>query len=210
VEKIDFLTQIFQNSEIGKDGIDEITLIFNYIKGFKSDVSPVELDISLARGLSYYTGAIFEVKVNNVQMGSVCGGGRYDNLTGLFGLDGISGVGISFGVDRIYDVMDELQLFPSEATEGTKVMITNFDSISEIKALEILNKIRKAGIAAEIYPQSAKMKKQFAYADAKKIPFVLAIGEQEIQTERYSLKNMKTGEQKTLTFEEMMNELNVN
>lgn len=197
----------FANSEIGKTGIEEIKQVYEYANALGGNVDELQLDISLARGLSYYTGAIFEVKVNNVQIGSIAGGGRYDNLTGLFGLEGVSGVGISFGVDRIFDVMTELNLFPSDATKGTKVMVTNFDQNSEKISLGILSKLRNEGIAAEIYPKSDKMKKQFGYADSKNIPFVLIVGEEEIKTNEFALKNMQSGEQKKLNLQQLIQAL---
>jgi histidyl-tRNA synthetase len=206
--KLELLDAILAASEIGKKGIEEIRQVFSFVESFGVHVSQLELDISLARGLSYYTGAIFEVKANGVQIGSVCGGGRYDNLTGLFGLDGVSGVGISFGVDRIYDVMAELNLFGQTVSSGAKVMLANFDTESEKYALGVLTKLRQAGISSEIYPQSDKLKKQFGYADSKQIPFVLVIGENEIKSGQFALKNMQTGEQKILILEQVIKHLN--
>jgi len=164
--------------------------------------------VTLARGLSYYTGAIFEVKAHHVQIGSISGGGRYDNLTGTFGVPGISGVGISLGVDRIYDVMEELNLFPDSQTTSTKVMISNFDEEAFTYGLSILPKFRKAGINSEIYPDSVKLKKQLDYADRKRIPFVILIGSDEIQSGLLTLKNMKTGEQQKLNAEDIITLLN--
>jgi histidyl-tRNA synthetase len=167
----------------------------------------IEFDVTLARGLSYYTGAIFEVKAKNVQIGSISGGGRYDNLTGTFGVPGISGVGISLGVDRIYDVMEELNLFPESQNASTKVMISNFDADAFTFGLAILPKLRKAGINAEIYPDSVKLKKQLDYADRKNIPYVILIGSDEMQSGLLTLKNMKSGEQQKLNADEIINAL---
>ncbi len=171
--------------------------------GSQSATLNLQLDITLARGLNYYTGAIFEVKTNEVAMGSIGGGGRYDDLTGMFGLKGLTGAGISFGADRIYDVMEELQLFPESTSETTKVLITNFDAQAERYALPVLQELRNKGISAELYPTSAKMKKQLSYADNKKIPYVILIGSEEIQSGRLTLKDMKSGVQEQLTREEL-------
>ncbi|MDX2190981.1 MAG: histidine--tRNA ligase [Bacteroidota bacterium] len=202
-EKISYLKTFLQGNEIGISGIDEIEKTISTVS-ILGQVPQLELDISLARGLSYYTGAIFEVKANGVQIGSISGGGRYDNLTGLFGLNGISGVGISFGLDRIYDVMQELNVFEHISQVQTKVLITIFDEKSEGYSIELLSKLRTIGIRTEIYPQADKLKKQFAYADAKKIPYVVIIGENEIKNKLYSLKKMETGEQKELKIEELL------
>lgn len=186
------------DSEIGSKGVTELEEVWNKVSNFGLKAPQMELDVTLARGLSYYTGAIFEVKANGVQMGSISGGGRYDNLTGTFGMPGLSGVGISFGVDRIYDVMEELQLFPENQSVSTQVMITNFDAAAEAHGLGVLRQLREAGINAELYPDASKLKKQFDYADRKRIPYVLIIGSDEIQTGTYSLKNMHSGEQQKL------------
>ena len=196
-----------KDSETGLAGIAELEKVMQYVAHFGLQTPRVQIDITLARGLSYYTGAIFEVKANGVQIGSVAGGGRYDNLTGAFGLPGVSGVGISFGVDRIYDVMDELGVFPDNQTASTKVMITNFDATAEIFGLGVLKKLRDAGINAEIYPEAVKIKKQFEYADRKQIPFVLIIGSEEIETGNLALKNLQTGQQRPLRLEEILAEL---
>ncbi|MCE7039388.1 histidine--tRNA ligase [Dyadobacter sp. CY312] len=191
-------------SEIGLKGIEELEEVWKMV-GLLGLVNPkIEFDVTLARGLSYYTGAIFEVKANNVQIGSISGGGRYDNLTGTFGVPGISGVGISLGVDRIYDVMEELNLFPENQTTSTKVMISNFDKEAFEFGLSLLPKFRKAGINAEMYPDSVKLKKQLDYADRKNIAFVVLIGSDEIQSGKLTLKNMKTGEQQKLSIEEII------
>lgn len=186
------------DSEIGAKGVAELEEVWNKVSNFGLNKPQMELDVTLARGLSYYTGAIFEVKANGVQMGSISGGGRYDNLTGTFGMPGLSGVGISFGVDRIYDVMEELQLFPENQSVSTQVMITNFDAAAEAHGLGVLRQLREAGINAELYPDASKLKKQFDYADRKRTPYVLIIGSEEIQTGTYSLKNMHSGEQQKL------------
>jgi histidyl-tRNA synthetase len=191
-------------SEIGLKGVEEMEQIWKLVYQFGLHNSKIQLDITLARGLSYYTGAIFEVKANAVQMGSISGGGRYDNLTGSFGMAGLSGVGISLGVDRIYDVMEELNLFPNNQGVSTRILITNFDSEAEKFGLPILKKLRDAGINTEIFPEAAKLKKQFEYADRKKIPFVLIIGSEEMQSGVFSLKNMESGEQFKATLGEIM------
>jgi histidyl-tRNA synthetase len=206
--KIARLKDILKNSETGLKGINEIETIFTYVQNLTSQVSnltsKLELDITLARGLNYYTGAIFEVKTNEVAMGSIGGGGRYDDLTGMFGLKDLTGVGISFGADRIYDVLEELKLFPENAQETTKVLITNFDAEAEAFALPVLTELRSAGIAAELYPSAAKLKKQMNYADNKQIPFVVLIGTDEIQSGQLTLKDMKTGDQIKLSSEELV------
>lgn len=204
---INELEVVLASSETGLKGLAEIKTTFEYIANFGIDIKSVKLDISLARGLSYYTGAIFEVKALDVQMGSISGGGRYDNLTGLFGLDGVSGVGISFGVDRIYDVMDELNLFPATSGYSPKVLLCYFDEKTMAYAMQLLKKIRNLGIVAEMYPQVAKIKKQFEYANAKKISFVIVLGETELANQTITLKNMVSGEQKTVDFENMVNEI---
>lgn len=190
-------------SEIGLNGITELEKVWQLVAQFGLQNPQMELDLTLARGLSYYTGAIFEVKANGVQMGSISGGGRYDNLTGTFGMPGLSGVGISFGVDRIYDVLEELGLFSENQAVSTQVMLTNFDEVAQSYGLNVLRQLREAGINAEIYPEATKLKKQFEYADRKHIPFVLIIGSEEIQTGQLSLKNLKTGEQQKSDLEQV-------
>jgi histidyl-tRNA synthetase len=165
------------------------------------------LDVTLARGLNYYTGAIFEVKASGVQMGSICGGGRYDDLTGIFGLKGVSGVGISFGADRIYDVMTELNVFPANAMQSTKVLFANFGEKEERYCMQLLRQLRDAGVNAEIYPDSAKMKKQFKYADDKHIPYVAIVGEDEMAKQLVSLKHMQSGDQTTHTVMELIEKM---
>lgn len=177
-EKLESLRSILATSEIGLKGVAELTQLFEYIKGVGVELT-IDLDLTLARGLNYYTGAIFEVKATDVQIGSITGGGRYDDLTGIFGLKDVSGVGISFGADRIYDVMEQLNLFPESSLQATKVLFSNFGATEEIHSLPIIKQFREAGIKSEIYPEAGKMKKQFGYAD-KNIPFVVIIGEEEM------------------------------
>lgn len=205
VEKLESLKQVLSTSETGLKGIDEIETVFSYISKLTTLNSQLatqlELDITLARGLNYYTGCIFEVKTNEVAMGSIGGGGRYDDLTGMFGLKDLTGVGISFGADRIYDVLEELNLFPASAQQGTKVLISNFDEKAELYALPLLQKFRQVDIAAELYPSSAKLKKQMSYADGKNIPYVILIGDEEMSSGLLTLKNMQSGEQQKLTID---------
>lgn len=208
-DKLNNLRTVLASSETGLKGISELETIFSYLTRFSTTNAQystlhLELDITLARGLNYYTGAIFEVKTNEVAMGSIGGGGRYDDLTGMFGLSNLTGVGISFGADRIYDVLEELNLFPESSTESTKLLISNFDTQSESYALPLLQQIRNAGISAEIYPSSGKLKKQMAYADDKNIPYVILIGSDEMESGLLTLKNMKSGEQQKLTIEEVI------
>jgi histidyl-tRNA synthetase len=202
-EKLNILSSIFSDSESGKSGITELNIVIDYLKGInlKADF---EVDLTLARGLNYYTGAIFEVKANDVAIGSICGGGRYDDLTGIFGMPGVSGVGVSFGADRIYDVLNELNLFPKSVQATSKVMFVNFGGAEESYSLKLLNELREKNIASEIYPDNAKMKKQFDYANAKNIPFVVIIGQDEIKNEQLTLKNMTTGDQKKLNYNELI------
>lgn len=203
-QKLEQLTEFIGNLETGKEGLEEVSFILDSIANKENTEFKLDFDITLARGLSYYTGTIFEVKPTTVQMGSITGGGRYDNLTGVFGLDGMSGTGISFGIDRIYDVMLELKLFPESEIAGTKVMITNFDQDTLKFSLEVLNRLRRNGINSEIYPDKSKMKKQFGYADKKGIHFVAIIGPEEATQKIVSLKNMSTGEQQRLTVDELI------
>jgi histidyl-tRNA synthetase len=201
------LSELLVNSEAGAKGIEELRFVLSRINDLGLSSCEVELDITLARGLNYYTGAIFEVKAKNVQMGSICGGGRYDDLTGIFGLKGVSGVGISFGADRIYDVMTELNVFPADAMQSTRVLFANFGEQEEKHSMKLLRRLRDAGINAEIYPDNAKMKKQFKYADDKQIPYVAVIGEEEMNKQVVSLKHMQSGEQTVLTIEEIIEKL---
>jgi histidyl-tRNA synthetase len=202
-EKLDLIEQIISESVTGKKGIEELRTIFNYLKSGKLSTE-VELDLTLARGLNYYTGAIFEVKANEVQIGSITGGGRYDDLTGIFGLPDISGVGISFGADRIYDVMDQLELFPVDQTISTKVLFVNFGKMEELYCLPLLEAIRKAGIAAEIYPSADKMKKQMNYANRKGVKYVILAGETEIAAGEVTIKNMMSGEQIRISTDQLV------
>lgn len=201
LEKINQLKTVLAHSEVGQKGIEELESIFGYVQHLHAPTQNLKLDITLARGLNYYTGAIFEVVSNEVSMGSIGGGGRYDDLTGMFGLKDLTGVGISFGADRIYDVMEELNLFPKTHNQSTRVLISNFDAAAETYALPILSQLRAQGISSELYPQGAKLKKQLAYADAKRIPFVILIGSDEMNTGLLSLKNMESGEQKSLALD---------
>ncbi|MDR0613151.1 MAG: histidine--tRNA ligase [Dysgonamonadaceae bacterium] len=202
-EKLNVLKDVLKNSGTGMKGIEEIETILN-----KTDLLPVasklELDLTLARGLNYYTGAIFEVKALDVEIGSITGGGRYDNLTGVFGLPDVSGVGISFGADRIFDVLNQLNLYPENSGRQTQVLFVNFGEKEENYLLPVLSGLRKSGIPAEIYPEAAKLKKQFAYADDNHIPFVAIAGENEIGEGKITLKNMATGEQRLISFEEVL------
>ncbi len=199
------LSTFLENSIIGKKGIEEIEEVISYVNILDPQIlNKLQLDITLARGLNYYTGTILEVKTNEVVMGSIGGGGRYDDLTGMFGLAGLTGVGISFGADRIYDVLEELNLFPEDTEEGTKVLISNFDLVAEKYSLPLLQRLRVGGIAAEIYPTAAKLKKQMSYAHTKNIPFVILVGEEEIQKRQYTLKDMKSGDQQQLTESELL------
>lgn len=201
-EKLTTLKSVLAESEIGLKGVEECEFILKSVSriGIKNEI---ELDLTLARGLNYYTGAIFEVKALDVQIGSISGGGRYDNLTGVFGMDGVSGVGISFGADRIFDVLNQLELYPKEAVNSTKVMFVNFGEKETEYVLPVLADIRTKGINAEIYPDSAKMKKQMNYANDKHIPFVALAGENEMNENKFTLKNMITGEQSLVTAEEL-------
>ena len=202
-EKLATLKNVLAASETGLKGVEESEFILKTIArlGIKSEV---ELDLTLARGLNYYTGAIFEVKALDVQIGSISGGGRYDNLTGVFGMDGMSGVGISFGADRIYDVLNQLDLYPKEAVNGTQLLFVNFGEAEAAYVLPILSQARAAGIRAEIYPDAAKMKKQMSYANAKMVPFVAIVGENEMKEGKVTLKNMASGEQSLVTPDELV------
>ncbi|NOT77089.1 MAG: histidine--tRNA ligase [Cyclobacteriaceae bacterium] len=204
-EKIDFLKTTFTSNEQALKSIDEFSQVLSLLKDYGSDDQHVEFDIALARGLSYYTGCIFEVKINNVAIGSVSGGGRYDNLTAVFdSKEKSSGVGISFGVDRIYDAMDELKLFPEEAEVSSKVLICHFDEACRTYALSIVGRFREKGIAAEVYPDMVKVQKQLDYANKKKIPFTLIIGSDEMKTGTLTFKNMKTGDQQKLSLADIV------
>ena len=202
-EKLEVISQVLAGSETGLKGVEETRFILDTLKtvGLHNEI---ELDLTLARGLNYYTGAIFEVKALDTPMGSITGGGRYDNLTGIFGLPGLSGVGISFGADRIYDVLNALDLYPKEAVNSTQVLFINFGEKETAYCLPIVGKLRQAGIRAEIFPDKAKMKKQMSYANAKNIPFVVLAGENEMAAGQVTLKNMESGEQTLVTTEELI------
>ena len=203
VEKLETIAQTIGTSEIGLKGVEETRFILEKIEavGLKNEL---QLDLTLARGLNYYTGAIFEVKAKDVAIGSITGGGRYDNLTGIFGMPGLSGVGISFGADRIYDVLNTLDLYPQNAIQATQVLFINFGEAEADYCLPIASQIRAAGISVELYPDCAKMKKQMAYANAKGIPFVVLAGESEINLGKVTLKNMLTGDQQLVSTEELI------
>lgn len=205
-ERIEKLQGLLADSEIGMKGVEELTTVLNYVKDMDLTAT-LEIDITLARGLNYYTGAIFEVKANDAAMGSISGGGRYDNLTGIFGLKNMSGVGISYGAERIYDVLNELNLFPDAILNPIKAIFINFGKEDERYALNGLRALRKAGIAAEIYPDSVKIGKQMSYANAKAIPFVIMAGENERNSNTYTLKNMTTGEQVQMTINQIIDQL---
>ncbi len=204
LEKIESLKNRLEHSGKGTKGVQDIKRIIELLSKFDLAAETIDFDIALARGLSYYTGAIFEVKINNVAIGSVGGGGRYDNLTGVFGLEGVSGVGFSFGVDRLYDAMDEMNLFPEDTEQSSKVLIAHFDEKAMIYGLKALKELRREGVAAEIYPDSSKLKKQLDYANKKKIPYVIVIGPDEMKSGTLTFKNMKTGEQEPLTLDEIL------
>ena len=205
-EKLNTISNVLQQSETGLKGVEETRFIINTLKGCDLK-NEVELDLTLARGLNYYTGAIFEVKALDTPMGSITGGGRYDNLTGIFGMPGLSGVGISFGADRIFDVLNTLNLYPKEAVADSQLLFINFGEREMAYILPIANKCRKAGIRTEIYPDAAKMKKQMSYANGRNIPFVVLAGDNEMAEGKITLKNMATGEQKLLTPEELIKEI---
>ncbi len=202
-EKLATLKSVLAASETGMKGVEESEFILGTLEtmGLKNEI---ELDLTLARGLNYYTGAIFEVKALDVQIGSITGGGRYDNLTGVFGMAGVSGVGISFGADRIFDVLNQLELYPKEAVNGTELMFVNFGDKEAAFSMSMLAKVRAAGIRAEIFPDAAKMKKQMSYANAKSVPFVAIVGENEMNEGKAMLKNMETGEQNLVSVEELI------
>ena len=202
-EKLATISGVLQDSEVGLKGVEEIRTILDTLKLCRM-TNEMELDLTLARGLNYYTGAIFEVKALDVQIGSITGGGRYDNLTGIFGMPGLSGVGISFGADRIFDVLNALDLYPKEAVDATKVLFINFGNKETAYCLPLAVRLRQAGISCEVYPDKAKMKKQMGYANAKHIPFVALAGENEMAEQKITLKNMETGEQSLLSIEEII------
>ena len=201
--KLARLREILADSPVGLAGVTETETILSYVETLGTELE-IELDLSLARGLNYYTGAIFEVKALDVQIGSITGGGRYDNLTGVFGMDGMSGVGISFGADRIFDVLNQLELYPVDSLKTTQLLFVNFGEKEENYLLPLISKVRAAGIRAEIFPDAAKMKKQMSYANTKNIPFVAIVGENEMNEGKAMLKNMETGEQNLVSAEELI------
>lgn len=205
-EIIKDMRDLLSSSEVGMKGIEELEYVFEKINLLGLQKAKLEFDVTLARGLNYYTGAIFEVKANNVSIGSICGGGRYDDLTGIFGLKDLSGVGISFGADRIYDVLEELDLFPSFNEESTQLLLINF-GVKENECLQILQRFREDGINTELYPEGAKLKKQMKYADGKRIPFVVFLGEEELNSGVFKIKNLQTGEQKEASLKDIIADL---
>ncbi len=205
-EKLNVIAEVLKDSEIGLKGVEETRFILDTLKSCGLN-NEIELDLTLARGLNYYTGAIFEVKALDVQIGSITGGGRYDNLTGIFGMPGLSGVGISFGADRIYDVLNTLDLYPKDAVNATQLLFINFGDKETAYCMPAVSKARVAGIRTEMYPDSAKMKKQMSYANAKHIPFVALAGENEMNEGKFTLKNMETGQQKLVSAEDLIAEV---
>ena len=203
-EKLETMRRVLAESETGLKGVEEVAFVLETLKNSQLH-NEIELDLTLARGLNYYTGCIFEVKALDVQIGSITGGGRYDNLTGIFGMPGLSGVGISFGADRIYDVLGQLDLYPQETQSGVQLLFINFGAAEAAHCLRLAAQARLAGIATEVYPDSVKMKKQMSYANAHNVPFVALVGETEMAEGRITLKNMTTGEQQSLTIEEAVN-----
>lgn len=210
-KSLEGLKQEFSKTEIGKKGIEELETFFNYFEACARPVghdglpiNDVQLDVTLARGLNYYTGCIFEVKAKGVEMGSIGGGGRYDDLTGMFGLAGVSGVGVSFGAERIYDVLEELHKFPKNMATALRLLLVTFDEETHRYAFKCLATLRKAGINADLYPEPTKLKKQMKYADDLKVPFVAIIGSEEMENQLFSLKNMTTGEQQKLSFDDLL------
>ena len=202
-EKLATMRSVLAGSEVGLKGVDEVAFVLETLA--ESNLrNPIELDLTLARGLNYYTGCIFEVKALDVQIGSITGGGRYDNLTGIFGMPGLSGVGISFGADRIYDVLTQLDLYPAATQAGAQLLFINFGPAEAAHCLRLAAATRRAGIATEVYPDAVKMKKQMAYANAHHVPFVALVGEQEMAEGKVALKDMNTGEQTSLTLEELI------
>ena len=202
-EKLISLRRVIGQSETGAKGIDEMETIFQIVDRLGTEL-PIELDLSLARGLNYYTGAIFEVKARDFQIGSISGGGRYDDLTGIFGMPGMSGVGISFGADRIYDVLEGLDLYPQEASVTTRILFLNFGEQEQVASMRIMKQLRLAGIACELYPDASKMKRQMEYANRRRVPFVGILGSDELSAGTLTLKNMTSGEQQTLTPEALI------
>ena len=202
-EKLQTISQVLASSETGLKGVEECRFILDTLKTLGLN-NAIELDLTLARGLNYYTGAIFEVKALDVQIGSITGGGRYDNLTGIFGMPGVSGVGISFGVDRIFDVLNQLDAYPTDAVNGTRVLFINFGEKETAYCMPVVGKLRAAGVRTELFPDASKMKKQMSYANLKQIPFVALAGENEINEGKFTLKNMLTGDQQLVTVDELL------
>ena len=206
VDKLTDLKAVFENSEIGRKGVEELEEVFYFLK-YSDQTNDVVFDITLARGLSYYTGCIFEVAANDIKMGSIGGGGRYDDLTGMFGLKNVSGVGVSFGAERIYDVMEELELFPKDDSQNLKLLFVTFDQESFMFAYKALMQVRQAGINAELYPEPVKMKKQMKYANARNVPYVAIVGSHEMENSVLAIKDMSTGNQSTLTVRQVIDRL---
>jgi histidyl-tRNA synthetase len=203
-EKVAKMTDFLAQSEIGLKGIEELQFVFDQVNALGLIKAELEFDITLARGLNYYTGAIFEVKANGVKMGSICGGGRYDDLTGLFGMKGMSGVGISFGADRIYDVLTELELFPKETDQGLTLLFANFGQSEQSVCMKYVHKLRANGVDCEIYPSSSKMQKQMKYANDRNVSYVALVGENELNAGTILLKNMGSGEQVEMNIDEVI------
>ena len=201
--QLDTIADMLQGDEVGSKGVEEVRFVLEALKPLKLH-NQIALDLTLARGLNYYTGCIFEVKALDVQIGSITGGGRYDNLTGIFGMPGLSGVGISFGADRIYDVLNQLDLYPKDAMQSAQVLFINFGAAEAACCLQLATRLRQAGIRTEVYPDSVKMKKQMSYANAIGVPFVALVGESEMQSGLVALKNMQSGEQRQLSVDEMI------
>jgi histidyl-tRNA synthetase len=209
-DKVQKMKSFLSSSEIGLKGIEELEFVFEQINSLGLQQAELEFDITLARGLNYYTGAIFEVKANGVKMGSICGGGRYDDLTGLFGMSGMSGVGISFGADRIYDVLTELELFPKETDQGLTLLFVNFGEKEQNYCMKLMHEVRANGIDCELYPTSAKIQKQMKYANDRKVQYVALIGEEEMNEELVLLKNMESGDQVEMSIDEVIHKLITN
>lgn len=208
-EKVKKMTEFLSTSEIGLKGIEELQFVFDQVEDLGLQKADLEFDITLARGLNYYTGAIFEVKANGVKMGSICGGGRYDDLTGLFGMSGMSGIGISFGADRIYDVLTELELFPKETDQGLTLMFVNFGEKEQAHCMKLVSETRANGIDCELYPSAAKMQKQMKYANDRKVRYVAIVGETEMAENLIQLKNMETGDQEEMSIDEVIMKLGI-
>ena len=205
-EKVAAATSLIRGTETGKKGLEEINYLLNYFTPLTTHHSPLNIDFTLARGLNYYTGIIFEVKAKGVQIGSIGGGGRYDDLTGLFGVPNVPGVGVSFGVDRIYDVLEELNLFPTTVQSGAKVLFFNLGEKESIVAFGLMQQLRNNNISCELFHETSKMDKQFKYADKKQIPFAIIIGSKELEQSTCVIKNLLSGEQKTISQSELIKE----